>query len=775
MFEIAITDAARIVGKSPRPMQLRAKNEGWQGTKVEGKKYQKYPLSYYPEDWQVAIAEKEGLSLYKEAGEMVGGAQPVDEAVAVDCEVVVDEPSPPSPLSQGGEGEPEGLHSGDWQLTHCKDFERPMGTRSEVRAAARALVLALVAPWCVRHRVEGQVDCEYRFCEAYGLGQVAVPDWVREHVRRVSRSTLHRWRQLRDQGSAGTDVAVGPLGGKHRSGPLNGIREDAELEKMVWGVLSEQTLAACGPRTVYRRLQRALPEEQCPSYAQVLRYLRWFQTECKVQFLTLVSPKDFRNKVAMAIGRLDQDLEPNQRWQLDFTRNDVLLELEGKVARFAVGMVLDVATRRRKVLLSPVPKGETTALLLLAAIEDWGMPTEIRPDNGREFINSRITTLCNTLGIIVNPCIPGKPQEKGNVEKALGDLVRRMEAEPSFVGHNVAQREQIRAAKGEQFLLENAPQFETFQRWLDALTEEIHQTAHTGVGMDGLSPNAKLAEFVAQGWRRTDCPLGETELRRLAYSAEVTARRDCVVWEGKRYITEHLALVSAGDKLRVAMDGNDLRRIHVYSLDMQNYYGMAKWEIAMSKAELIAAAQTAKRIQQGIVAGTKEAAKAGKRVVRELEKRPDLALSPTADLVAQQQVTEAVRVAMVAEAGTETAAAMALVPSPSQPSPPSPLSQGGEGGQEEPSRFKAPWHWFAFHYRAGNHEADPELRKHMAMELTSTGRDNITGVLSLDADAAYALGQEFGLSTTEADDLREGVLKKERAHKLWAEQRRRFA
>jgi hypothetical protein len=61
------------------------------------------------------------------------------------------------------------------------------------------------------------------------------------------------------------------------------------------------------------------------------------------------------------------------------------------------------------------------------------------------------------------------------------------------------------------------------------------------------------------------------------------------------------------------------------------------------------------------------------------------------------------------------------------------------------------------------------------MELTSTGRDNITGVLSLDADAAYALGQEFGLSTTEADDLREGVLKKERAHKLWAEQRRRFA
>jgi hypothetical protein len=66
-------------------------------------------LADLPEDWQATIVEKEGLSLYKEsadhfaeAGEMVGGAHPTDEAVAVDCEVVEDETSPPSPLSQGG-------------------------------------------------------------------------------------------------------------------------------------------------------------------------------------------------------------------------------------------------------------------------------------------------------------------------------------------------------------------------------------------------------------------------------------------------------------------------------------------------------------------------------------------------------------------------------------------------------------------------------------------------------------------------------------------------
>jgi hypothetical protein len=201
---------------------------------------------------------------------------------------------------------------------------------------------------------------------------------------------------------------------------------------------------------------------------------------------------------------------------------------------------------------------------------------------------------------------------------------------------------------------------------------------------------------------------------------------------------------------------------------------MAKWEIAMSKAELIAAAQTAKRIQQGIVAGTKEAAKAGKRVVRDLEKRPDLALSPTAGLIAQQQVTEAVRVAMAEEVGSAEAGALALVPS--EPSPLAPLPGGrGEPEAEEPNRFQVPWHWFAFHYGAGHHREDEELRQAMAMELTSSGRNNITGVLKLDADAAYALGIEFELSTTDAEALREGVLKKERANKLWAEQRRRFA
>ncbi len=103
------------------------------------------------------------------------------------------------------------------------------------------------------------------------------------------------------------------------------------------------------------------------------------------------------------------------------------------------------------------------------------------------------------------------------------------------------------------------------------------------------------------------------------------------------------------------------------------------------------------------------------------------------------------------------------------------LSQGGEGGQEEPNRFQMPWHWFAFHYRAGHHREDEELRQAMAVELTSSGRNSITGVLKLDGDAAYALGLEFGLSTNEAEALREGVLKKERANKQWAEQRRRFA
>jgi len=624
-----------------------------------------YCLADLPEDWQAIIVEKLGLSIYKEAdhvaeaGEMVlfpvGEQEP--EAVAVDCEVV---PSPPSPLSQGGEGEleaamlaePEDYHPHAWMLEAFAGIEPIEGLPAEQRQYARGLILQLVPAWCHRNRIERVVDCDVAFSAAYRRGEIAVPSWVKNLCGTVSRTTLARWRQLRDQGSATTGEAIGALGGKRgrNVAGYNGyIRQHPDLEKVIWSLLEEQTAAAAGPRTIYRRLVAECPPEICPSYPQVLRYLTWLKTERKAQYLAVASPKDYRNQQRPAVGMLSQDLEPNDVWQIDFTRNDALLRWDGEEGRFALGMIVDVATRRRKVILSPVPKGEATALLLMEAMLDWGMPRRLRPDNGKEFVNDRVMRICATLGIEMDACLPGQPWQKGNVEKALGDLMRQMEVLPGFVGHNVAQRQQIREAKGEDYLFSQAMEYDELRTWLDKTLAKLHDTAHKGRGMEGQTPNEALAAAMARGWMAKRCPLSQTELRRLTYSERKTARRDYIVWDTRRYITENLALLNTGADILICMDGHDLRRIHVYSVDMQTYYGTADWEIHLSKEEMIAAATKAQSVGKAGVAAGKGAAKAGKKIRKEWEKRPDLALSPTADLVAQQQVTEAAMNGMATE------------------------------------------------------------------------------------------------------------------------------
>jgi transposase InsO family protein len=516
-----------------------------------------------------------------------------------------------------------------------------------------------------------------------------------------------------------------------------------------------------------------------PSYQQVLRYLQWFQSERRAQYLMLVSPKDYRNKIELAIGRLDQDLAPNQRWQLDFTRNDVLLRMPGidQPQRFAVGMVLDVATRRRKVLLSPVPKDETTALLLLGAIEEWGVPTEIRPDNGKEFINKRVQSLCQALGIIINPCIPGRPQEKGNVERGLGDLVRRMQTQPSFVGHNVLQRQQIREAKGEQYLLEAAPSFDEFQAWLDQQIEEIHETPHNGVGMEGMSPNERLDDFIARGWQPTVATLEAAELRRLVYSAEVTARRDCIVWKTRRYITEHLAQVSAGDRLRVCMDGNDLRQIHIYSLDMQTYYGVARWEICLSKKELIAAAERGKALQRGSHKASKAGAKEGAKIAAKWQERPDLAVGAHSTQAAAQQVSAAHAAALRDELSSavdtpppvgDNRPQLVVVRSAPTPEP--------AAADEEPDFWNDRWIWAAWQYKRGDWKTDDRKRQDMVERFLEHPFLTAHQLgMKEDPDGFAAIGEEIGMTWMEKEKLRSELEQHQRTQQLIAEQaRRRF-
>ncbi|MBW4484931.1 MAG: DDE-type integrase/transposase/recombinase [Tildeniella torsiva UHER 1998/13D] len=662
-------------------------------------------------------------------------------------------------------------HPSLWALETAHQQPRPIGPNKEVRAKARALMLELVEPWCWKNNIDRKVDCELAFCNAYEAGEIAVPDWVRQFCSRVSRTTLHNWRKL--QFAPADGAPIGPLGGRFEKQKGGYIHQNPELEKVVHGILKEQSIVAAQPRVVHRRLQEIFKHAvntdlTCPSYAQVLRYLQWFKAERWAQYLALTSPKDYRNKVEMAIGRLDQDCVPNSRWQLDYTPLDLMLKLPGATEpkRFHVAMCLDVATRRRKLLLSVTPKGITTALLLMACIEDWGMPDELRPDNGSEFKNNLIShDVCRTLGIVFNPCTPGRPMEKGNVEKALGDLMRDLRTEPSFVGHSVDDRQRIREAKGEKYLLDAAPNFDSFQAWLDSWVEMTHNRAHGGLGMESMTPLERLEHYQGQGWQRRDCPLSQTELRRLCYSKEVKARRDYLVFDTRRYITENLAKVSAGQTLRVTMDGLDLRNIHVYNQAMTEYYGTATWDVFVTREELMVAAQRGDQMQKGTTNAVRAGAREGQKIAQEWQRRPDKALGANALPAAAQQITAAVQGALQDElrpVATGGVAAGNVVPIGVK-------AAAAEPKEEAPNRYTQAADWFVFYYQRQVHLTDEAKRAEMAQVLREDGTF-VCMALHCKPDEAYALGLEFGMPDVAAT-LRDDRAEKERNQAIFAARR----
>jgi putative transposase len=318
----------------------------------------------------------------------------------------------------------------------------------------------------------------------------------------------------------------------------------------------------------------------------------------------------------------------------------VLLRIDGEVARFSVGMCIDVATRRRKTIVSHAPRGHATAALMGRCVADWGMPHVVRPDNGKEFINERIVRLCGALGVVLDPPPPGTPEGKPFVERAFNTLNQHMEVLPSFVGHNTGQRAQIRELKGENTLIDLAMDVADFQAWLDDWCDEQHATLHSEMKR---TPNQQLEHFIKAGWEPKPMPFDVVTMEQLsARSWGRTAGRSHISVEGRKYITERLGEL-AGKDVVVYEVPDDICRIRVYSPDLKEFYGEAQWEIHLTAEEQAEMAAKAKAIQAGMNERFGLAKRRSKKLERDFAKRPDKLLRPTAEAAALQQVSEVFR------------------------------------------------------------------------------------------------------------------------------------
>lgn len=226
--------------------------------------------------------------------------------------------------------------------------------------------------------------------------------------------------------------------------------------------------------------------------------VRKIRNQQKQAFAQLNDPDRWRNEYQVAFGNAAESARYFlHQVELDTTPGDI--ELKGKQRRKLITGV-DRFCRKAKVLVSPVSKSESIAALIRIIGIEWGLPTEIICDRGKDYMSHHVEIVCGALGIKRNPTPGYTPEAKPFVERYFKTLAESFFEEfEEFIGHHVAQGKKIRNRRAfieslmtEGKVIEINMTEEEFQSKINHWNDYIyHQKVHRGLGK---SPEARAAE-----------------------------------------------------------------------------------------------------------------------------------------------------------------------------------------------------------------------------------------------------------------------------------------
>lgn len=330
------------------------------------------------------------------------------------------------------------------------------------------------------------------FCKLYTDGAINAEDWVRDAVPGVTAKTLKRWRStIRRAGVAGL---AGKYGNRKGAGKIDG---NPAVLSFLTAFLTEKPHASA--QRAMRGLRARFDGAELPAYRTVQRWLEKYRRENEETLTAVANPDEWKSKYMVAFGDASEKvLRLNQLWELDSTIGDVMLS-DG---RHAVVGVVDVWSRRLKLLVSKTSTATAVAALMRRAMLDWGVPEEIKTDNGADYKSRHIGRVVAGLDITQTLCHAFSPWEKPHIERAFKtfshDLVELLEG---FVGHSVADRQAIEArhAFADRLFKKNQSveirmTAAAFQQFCDDWTEDLYaHSPHEGLG--GVAPFNRAAEW----------------------------------------------------------------------------------------------------------------------------------------------------------------------------------------------------------------------------------------------------------------------------------------
>lgn len=411
------------------------------------------------------------------------------------------------------------------------------------------------------------------FAEDYNGKRVKVSEAARTKYTRISARSIQRWVLGNEKKGllACADKRAVKGGASERKSV---IEQHPELEKFFIAIITEK------PHIQSKHLTEMLNELRiakfgsdatgeilCPhiSYSAVCRYRNTFEARHAQALMAETNPDAWKNKFMSSMGSQDEAVRYlNQLWLMDGTPADWDLT-DG---RHTASVVLDVWSRRPKILFSKTPRTETNKLLLRSAVLDWGVCDDAKVDNGTDYVSREMSMFFEEMGIDSSRCNAFSPWEKGHVERFIKTYLHSiMEVLDNFCGHSVADKKVIEARRSfaDNLFKKNAVvkvdmSCAEIQRLSDAWVEGTYMmNEHRTLGM---SPFEKVASYTGTVKRITNERALDILLAKPAKTMPTITKKG--IRYGKMEFIHAELPIHAGKLADIRLDPNDMGKLIVY-------------------------------------------------------------------------------------------------------------------------------------------------------------------------------------------------------------------
>lgn len=354
----------------------------------------------------------------------------------------------------------------------------------------------------------GKKASYWGYADAFNAGETDIAAAVREQFAPLNGRSVQRWVGLYDK--QGLTGLIDKWDGKAQK-DVNVFTKNPALEKTCIALMIARPHIS--DKDMTNLLNEASVDGQTgevlftpPSYFAVRRFCGAWKKKNAELYTASTNPDEWKNKFMVGFGSYSENVERlNQRWEMDATPADWMLQDEDGLRRYTGSGVVDVYSRRAIYIFAPTPKTETHKLLLRLAILSWGIPEQIVTDNGKDYISKEFVGTLNALEVDHLRTDPFSPWQKPHIERMNQTLLHSiLDVYSSFIGHSVAERSAIesRASFAERLYAKDAKLIEVampahllqerVNQWMAGVYE---QRPHDGEGMSGMSPFAKAAAY----------------------------------------------------------------------------------------------------------------------------------------------------------------------------------------------------------------------------------------------------------------------------------------